>query len=40
MVAMGAPARVVREVTDKERAWMEESARNYIRYAKEHAASR
>lgn len=38
-VVMGSPAKIVREVTDKERAWMEESARNYVQYAKRHAAS-
>lgn len=40
MVAMGSPARVVREVTDAEREWMRESAQIYVRLAKEHAASR
>ena len=39
MVVMGAPAKVIREVTDAERAWMRESARNYVEYAKNHAAS-
>ncbi len=38
MVAMGSPARIVREVTGEERAWMQESARNYVAYAKHHAA--
>ncbi|HEY2774204.1 MAG TPA: gamma carbonic anhydrase family protein [Candidatus Binatia bacterium] len=37
MVAMGSPARIVREVTDAERAWMEESSRNYVLYAQQHA---
>lgn len=37
MVVMGSPAKVIREVTDKERAWMEESARNYVLYAARHA---
>lgn len=37
MVVMGSPAKVIREVTDKERAWMQESARNYVQYAKNHA---
>lgn len=37
MLAMGSPARVVREVTDAERAWMLESARNYVTYARRHA---
>lgn len=40
MLAMGSPARIVREVTDAERAWMQESARNYVDYAKNHASSR
>jgi carbonic anhydrase/acetyltransferase-like protein (isoleucine patch superfamily) len=40
MVAMGSPARVIREVTDKERAWMEESTRIYVGLAKDHAARR
>lgn len=40
MVAMGSPARVVREVTDQERAWMQESAHNYVTYARNHAACR
>ncbi|MFN2377099.1 MAG: gamma carbonic anhydrase family protein [Candidatus Binatia bacterium] len=38
MVAMGSPAKIVREVTHAERAWMQESARNYVGYAKNHAA--
>jgi carbonic anhydrase/acetyltransferase-like protein (isoleucine patch superfamily) len=36
MVAMGAPAKVVREVTDAERAWMRESVEIYVRLAREH----
>lgn len=39
MVVMGSPAKVIREVTDKERAWMQESARNYVLYAKRHAGA-
>ncbi|HXC51696.1 MAG TPA: gamma carbonic anhydrase family protein [Candidatus Limnocylindrales bacterium] len=39
MVVMGSPAKVIREVTDKERAWMEEAARNYVGYARNHSAS-
>ncbi|HYB97664.1 MAG TPA: gamma carbonic anhydrase family protein [Candidatus Limnocylindrales bacterium] len=39
MMVMGAPARVVREVTDAERAWMAESSRNYVEYARRHAAA-
>jgi carbonic anhydrase/acetyltransferase-like protein (isoleucine patch superfamily) len=38
MVAMGSPAKIVREVTDKEREWMKESAQIYLRLAREHAA--
>jgi carbonic anhydrase/acetyltransferase-like protein (isoleucine patch superfamily) len=38
MVAMGAPARIVREVTDAEREWMRESAQIYVRLAREHCA--
>jgi len=37
MVAMGSPAKVVREVTDAERQWMQESARNYVTYARNYA---
>lgn len=37
-VAMGSPAKVVREVTDAERAWMRESAANYVGYARRYAA--
>lgn len=37
MVAMGSPAKVVREVTDAELAWMQESARNYVTYARRYA---
>jgi carbonic anhydrase/acetyltransferase-like protein (isoleucine patch superfamily) len=39
MVALGSPAKVVREVTDRERAWMAESARNYVEYAREYRRS-
>jgi carbonic anhydrase/acetyltransferase-like protein (isoleucine patch superfamily) len=39
-VAMGSPARVVREVTDAERGWMSESVRIYVRLAREHATQR
>lgn len=39
MVAMGSPAKIVREVTDAEREWMQESVRIYVRLAKEHAAA-
>jgi carbonic anhydrase/acetyltransferase-like protein (isoleucine patch superfamily) len=37
MVAMGSPAKIVREVTDAERAWMRESVGIYVRLAREHA---
>jgi len=37
MVALGSPAKVVREVTETELAWMQESARNYVTYARCHA---
>jgi len=39
MMALGSPARVVRAVSDAERAWMQESARNYVEYARQHAAA-
>ncbi len=38
MVAMGSPAKIVREVTEAERAWMRESVEIYVRLAREHAA--
>lgn len=38
VVVMGQPARVVREVSDKERAWMQESAANYVGYARNYAS--
>ena len=38
MVAMGSPAKIIREVTDAEREWMQESVRIYVRLAKEHGA--
>jgi carbonic anhydrase/acetyltransferase-like protein (isoleucine patch superfamily) len=34
-VAMGRPARVVREVSDAELAWIKSGAANYVRYARE-----
>lgn len=37
-VVMGSPARVIREVTDAERAWMRESAANYVGYARDYAS--
>lgn len=38
-VVMGNPGRIVREVTDAERAQFEASARHYVDYARRHAAS-
>jgi len=35
---LGFPAKVIRPVTDKELAWIRESAENYVRYAKEYMA--
>ncbi len=37
-VILGAPARVRRPVTDKELAWIRESAENYVRYARQYLA--
>ncbi|OGP84186.1 MAG: gamma carbonic anhydrase family protein [Deltaproteobacteria bacterium RBG_13_65_10] len=34
-VAMGRPARVVRELTEEDLGWIKESAANYVRYARE-----
>ena len=39
-LVLGSPARVKRSVTDKERAWIRQSAANYVRYAAEHRSSR
>lgn len=33
---LGSPARVRRSVTDKELAWIKESAENYVRYARQY----
>ena len=33
---LGAPAKVKRSVSDKELAWIKESAENYVRYAREY----
>jgi gamma-carbonic anhydrase len=33
---LGAPAKVKRAITDKELAWIRESAHNYVRYAKQY----
>lgn len=37
-LVVGSPARVKRAITEKEREWILESARNYVAYAKEYAA--
>ena len=39
-VVLGSPGRVKRPVTDEERAWLRQSAANYVRYAAEHRLSR
>jgi carbonic anhydrase/acetyltransferase-like protein (isoleucine patch superfamily) len=36
---LGSPGRVKRSVTDEERAWIRQSAANYVRYAVEHRSS-
>jgi gamma-carbonic anhydrase len=38
MLAMGSPAKVIREVTDAEREWMRESVQIYVRLAREHGS--
>jgi carbonic anhydrase/acetyltransferase-like protein (isoleucine patch superfamily) len=35
-LVLGSPAKVKRPVTDKELAWIRESAENYVRYAKQY----
>jgi len=40
MLALGSPARVVRPLTEAERAFLVISARNYVRTAADHLASR
>lgn len=35
-LVLGSPGRVKRSVTDEERAWIRQSAANYVRYASEH----
>lgn len=35
-LVLGSPAKVKRSLTDKERAWIKESANNYVRYAKQY----
>jgi carbonic anhydrase/acetyltransferase-like protein (isoleucine patch superfamily) len=35
---LGSPAKVKRPVTDRELAWIKESAENYVRYAREYMA--
>jgi carbonic anhydrase/acetyltransferase-like protein (isoleucine patch superfamily) len=37
-VVLGAPAKVKRPVTDKELAWIRESAANYVRYARQYTS--
>ncbi len=39
-LVLGSPARIKRPVTDEERAWIKQSAANYVRYAAEHRSSR
>lgn len=39
-VAVGSPAKVRRPINDEERQWLLQSARNYVRYAREHRDSR
>ena len=39
MVAMGQPAKVVRTVSEEERAWMDETLEEYMALAREHARS-
>lgn len=40
MLAVGSPARVVRPLKPEEKAFLLESAQNYIRYSRDHLASR
>lgn len=40
MLAVGSPAKPKRAITDAERAWLAESAANYVSYAQQHRASR
>lgn len=35
-LVLGAPAKVTRSVTEKELAWIRESAQNYVRYARQY----
>jgi gamma-carbonic anhydrase len=39
-LVLGSPARIKRPVTEEERAWIKQSAANYVRYAAEHRSSR
>lgn len=39
-LVVGSPAKVKRPITDQERAWLKESAQNYVGYSREHAESR
>jgi len=38
-LVLGSPARIKRPVTEEERAWIKQSAANYVRYAAEHRSS-
>jgi carbonic anhydrase/acetyltransferase-like protein (isoleucine patch superfamily) len=38
-VVLGSPGRVKRSITAEERAWLKQSAANYVRYAAEHLLS-
>jgi carbonic anhydrase/acetyltransferase-like protein (isoleucine patch superfamily) len=39
-LVVGSPAKVRRPITDEERAWLLQSASNYVGYAREHQAER
>jgi carbonic anhydrase/acetyltransferase-like protein (isoleucine patch superfamily) len=39
-LAVGSPAKVKRPITEEERAWLAESANNYVAYAEDHKHSR
>ena len=39
-LVVGSPAKVRRPISDEERAWIAQSAKNYVRYSAEHKASR
>ena len=38
-LVLGTPGRVKRALTDAEREWIRQSAKNYVRYAAEHRLS-